>query len=52
MSVNYKKLASGEIIPLNVDLIFTSIFNKEENIDISLISQITGLSIDEIKNIK
>ena len=29
-----KKLKQGEIIPLNMDFMFTNIFNKEENIDI------------------
>jgi len=28
------KLAPGEIIPLNVDFVFTGIFNDENNIDI------------------
>ena len=29
-----KSLKKGEVIPLNMDFMFTSIFNKEENIDI------------------
>ena len=40
------KLAPGEIIPLNMDFMFATIFNKEENIDVNTISRCTGLTID------
>ncbi len=51
MSVNYKKLAPGEIIPLNLDFMFTSIFNKEENIDIleNFLSCYLEIPLEEIK---
>lgn len=51
MIVNSKKLAPGEIIPLNVDFMFTSIFNKEENIDIleNFLSCYLEIPLEEIK---
>ena len=32
--ITKKKLSPGEVIPLNMDFMFTNIFNKEENINI------------------
>ena len=49
------KLAPGEIIPLNMDFMFTSIFNKEENIDIleNFISSYLEIPLGKVKgNIK
>ena len=34
MNLKIRKLQPGEIIPLSFDFMFTTIFNKEENIDI------------------
>ena len=46
-----KKLAEGEIIPLTYDFMFTSIFNKEENIDIleEFVSFYLDIDLSDIK---
>ena len=45
------KLAPGEIIPLNMDFMFTTIFNKEENIDIleNFISCYLEIPLNKVK---
>ena len=46
-----KKLKPGEIIPLNMDFMFTNIFNKEENIEIleNFLSCYLEIPLKEIK---
>lgn len=46
-----KILKPGEIIPLNMDFMFTTIFNKEENISIleNFLSCYLEISLNEIK---
>lgn len=51
MKARVRKLAEGEIIPLSYDFMFTSIFNKAENISIleEFVSFYLDIDIEEIK---
>lgn len=50
MNLKVRKLQPGEIIPLSFDFMFTTIFNKEENIDIleSFLSCYLEIPLSEI----
>ena len=50
-SITKNKLKPGEVIPLNIDFMFTNIFNKEENINIveNFLSNYLDIPLNEIK---
>ena len=51
VNIRTRKLNKGEIIPLTFDYMFSSIFNKEENIDIleEFLSFYLEIELEEIK---